>query len=494
MENHRDRARGGGRNRGSAQGGNNNTYPPDWTEGYRDTTSYSQLDETAQESLLYSKGYLFGVRIDGNDGPRRSSRQVAQRTSGPPLCIQETNNIDSEVVTTDNSRDGNYVHKGWSLSALSDKSPWTISRITRNNQVNSISRSITKCVIVQKIRVDLSIDDITPVPALEEMFSMALGKPTLYEKSQAVYQLFEHWGDVIPLVFDIGVSLAVTDLESVAKNYLTDRSYLGLQQLSMSASARASTQGGDPTTLQTEDNIKAWLRKSVPTHQWEQVRIIKAIPLTSILKNELQSELAKLHQSITTYCPATTNAITSDGSSFDGSFHAFKTMSKVAIFSDGYHIKALSVKYTTEPSDVKYGCEHKPNNEFALTPGEHITDVILWKDFKGVCGIQMNTSKGKTSKHFGSDTGSPTIMRSAGGCLAGFSGIVQGDKIHDLQTIWRHDVQGSGLSGEREFSQYYGGVAGTPFSDWPFVRHSDSAHIQKIRVKYGTYIDGIQAS
>ncbi|EUC54697.1 jacalin-like lectin domain protein [Rhizoctonia solani AG-3 Rhs1AP] len=199
-----------------------------------------------------------------------------------------------------------------------------------------------------------------------------------------------------------------------------------------------------------------------------------------------------LHQSLTTYCPATTNAIVSGGASFDGSPHAFQTMSKVAIYSDGLYIRTLSVKYTNESSSVEYGGKQKPNNEFELTPGDHITEVILWKDSEGVSGIQMNTSTGKMSKHFGSDTGSPTIMRSVGGCLAGFSGVIQADKIHGLQTIWRHDVQGLGLGGDREFSQYYGGMGGTSFSDWPFVRHSDSAHIKTIRVRSETYIDGIQ--
>ncbi|CAE7203508.1 unnamed protein product, partial [Rhizoctonia solani] len=489
---------GQGRNsRGSAQvldqGGNNNIYPSDWTEGSRHATSYNQIEENARESFLLDKGYLFGVRIDGNDGPRRSPRQAAQCTPSLRLRITEMNNIDSEVVTTESVRDANYAHKGWSLSALSDKSSWTVSRITRNNQLDRATRSITKYVIVQKIRVDLSIDDLTPVQALEEAFKAALGKSTLFEKSQAVYHIFENWGDVIPLVFDIGISLAVTDTEEIAKTYLKDRSYLGLQKLSMSASARASTQGGDPTTLQTEDNIKAWLGKLVPTHQWEQVRIVKAIPITTILNDRLQSELMNLHQSLTTYCPITTDKITSDGTSFDGSSHAFKKISRVSIFSDGYHIKTISVKYTTELSPVIYGAAQKTNNEFELKTGEYITDVMLWKDPKGVCGIQMNTTNGKTSRHFGSDSGTLTIMRSTGGCLAGFSGIVQADKIHDLQTIWRHDVQGSGLGGDRVFSQYYGGVAGTPFSDWPFVRHSDSAHIKKIRVKCGTYVDGIQA-
>ncbi|CAE6452773.1 unnamed protein product [Rhizoctonia solani] len=501
MENARGRNRSSGRGRGWAQvlhqGGNNNVYPADWEEGSRDATAYSQIDQAAREAFvrvfssraypytplppypgvsigkLLDKGYLYGVRIDSNDGPRRSPLQVAQRTSTRPLRIREPNSIITEFVTTEDTRDTNYVHKGWSLAALSDKSPWTISRITRNNQVNNSSQSITKYVILQKLRVDLSTNDISPVPALEEAFKAALGQPTLYEKSRAVYQVFEHWGDMIPLVFDIGVSLAVTDLESVAKNYLTNRSYLGLEQLSMSGSARASTQGGDPTILQVGDNVRAWLGKSVPTHQWEQVWITKAVPLTAILNNQLRSELSELHQSLTTYCPTTTATITSDGTSFDGASHTFKTLSKIAIFSDGYHIKSLAVKYTTEPSPIKYGADLKANNEFELRTGEHVTDVIIWKDHKGVCGIQLNTSQGRTSKHFGSDNGSPTILRSPGGCLAGFSGVVQGDKIHDLQTIWRHDVQGPGLGGDRAFSQYYGGVAGTPFSDWPFITYED---------------------
>ncbi|KAH7322356.1 Jacalin-like lectin domain-containing protein [Rhizoctonia solani] len=260
----------------------------------------------------------------------------------------------------------------------------------------------------------------------------------------------------------------------------------------MSGSARASTQGGDPAVLQVGDNIRAWLGKSVPTHQWEQVWITKAAPLTAILNNQLQSELTNLHQSLTTYCPTTTATITADGTSFDGAPHAFKMLSKIAIFSGGHYIKSLAVKYATEPSLVKYGTDQMANNEFELTPREHVTDIIIWKDHKGVCGIQMNTNKGRTSNHFGSDNGSPTILRSPGGCLAGFSGVVQDDKVHDLQTIWRHDVQGPGLGGDRVFSQYYGGVAGKPFSDWPSVRQSDSTYIKNIRVKCGTYIDGIQ--
>ncbi|KAG8750342.1 hypothetical protein FRC11_010515, partial [Ceratobasidium sp. 423] len=385
-------SRGRGRGRDSSaqvlhQGGNNNIYPPDWVSGSRDITSYNQLDKNSREAFLHDKGYLFGVRIESNDGPRRSPQQAARRISTVPLRIRETNNIDSEVVTTENARDTNYVNKGWLLSAISNKSPWTLSRIARSNQVNASSRSITKSVLIQKLRVDLSPADLSPVPALEEAFRDALGRPTRSEKSQAVYRVLEHWGDVIPLVFDIGISLAVTDSESIAKNYLTDRSFLGLQLL-MSASARPSTLGGDPTTLRSEDNVRAWLGKPgslfhptelteeanisfslVPISQWEQVRIVKVTPLTAILNPELQSKLTELHQSLTTYCPLTPGTIMSSGTSFDGTPHAFNTVSKVSIYSDGYHIKSLSVKYINEPSPVKYGAEQEPNNELELAAG-----------------------------------------------------------------------------------------------------------------------------
>ncbi|ELU42965.1 Jacalin domain-containing protein [Rhizoctonia solani AG-1 IA] len=459
------------------QNENNNVYPSDWVEGSTDASSYAELDEATRETLYDPLTLLLdlsGVRVDSNDGPRPSSHRVAQCISTRSPHVRETNNIDSDVVSTENRRETNYVHKGWSLSALStsDKSPWAVSRIARNNQANSWIRSSTKYVLIQKLRVDLSAEDLSPTVELSKAFEEALKRPSLFER-----------GDVIPLVFDIGISLAVTDLEPVARNYLkvTDRSYLGLHQLSMSASARASTQGGDPTTLQSEDNVKEWLRRPV-TH------------LTTILSKELQFRLNELHRSLVTYCPVTTKAITSDGTSFDGTSHVHNTISKIAFYSDGYYIKSISVKYTTEGSPVTYGSNKTPNNEVTLTAGEYVTDIILWKDQKGVCGLQLNTSKGITSQHFGSDGGTPTVMRSSGGCLSAFSGIVQSDIIHDLRTLWRHDVQGSGLGGDREFSKYYGGVAGTPFSDWPFVKQSDTARIKSIRIKCGTYIDGIEVT
>ncbi|CEL56301.1 hypothetical protein RSOLAG1IB_07717 [Rhizoctonia solani AG-1 IB] len=477
----------------SDQGGNNNVYP--LPVEYQSAVLYSQLDDASRAALLHHKGYLFGVRIDNNGGPRRGTRQAARYTSNLPLSVQESNDVESEVTITESDRDTNYVHKGWLLSALPDKSPWISSRISRSNhQGNPRGRRITKHIMIPKLRVELSVKDLSPIEELENDFREALNQRTRSEKSDAVYRAFEHWGDVIPLVFDIGVSLTVTDSEVAAKNYLGDRSYLGLQRLSMSATARPSTRGGSPTMLQSEDNIRDWLSKAVPPFQWEQIRVIKTIPITAILGNELQSKLTKLHESLTVYRPTFISTIVSEGVSFDGTAYAFNTICGIAVSSDPHHIKSISTTYITDPSPITHGSVQKTGGKFDLRHGEYITDLLLWKDHKGICGIQLSTSQGRASRHFGSGGGSPQILRSSGGCLSAFSGLLQNGIIYELQTIWRHDVQGSRLSGDRELSQYLGGTGGSPFNDWPFVQHSDSAHISGIRVKCASLIDGIQVS
>jgi hypothetical protein len=105
------------------------------------------------------------------------------------------NEIDTEVIKTKNERETTYAHKGWSPSAISTTSPWTLSRIANNNrsQTTSDVSSITKRVIVQRLRVDLPLEDLIPVPEFEADILAALEKPTKFEKFHALYQVFEHW-------------------------------------------------------------------------------------------------------------------------------------------------------------------------------------------------------------------------------------------------------------------------------------------------------------
>lgn len=112
---------------------------------------------------------------------------------GRQLNLREMNEIDTEVITTKDERQTNYVHQGWSLSALSAASSWTLSRIARNNQENRTAASLTKRVIIQRLQIEFSLDDISPVPGFEEEVRTALGKDGRPEKFHALYQALERW-------------------------------------------------------------------------------------------------------------------------------------------------------------------------------------------------------------------------------------------------------------------------------------------------------------
>lgn len=62
------------------------------------------------------------------------------------------------------------------------------------------------------------------------------------------------------------------------------------------------------------------------------------------------------------------------------------------------------------------------------TTDEHIVEMIVWSDADRVYGVQFITNMGRVSPHFGGeDKGVPTVAKSNGGILNGFSSIVRWD-------------------------------------------------------------------
>jgi hypothetical protein len=75
---------------------------------------------------------LFGMLIDGIDGPVRSTSPVAsyKQKPGGAACVRKTNNIITNVINTKNEREVKYEHIGWSLVAASSIASWTSSQVT----------------------------------------------------------------------------------------------------------------------------------------------------------------------------------------------------------------------------------------------------------------------------------------------------------------------------------------------------------------------------
>ncbi|KAG8743790.1 hypothetical protein FRC10_011419 [Ceratobasidium sp. 414] len=160
---------------------------------------------------------MYGVRVDGNDGPRRSTNVVAtykiQEKHHSPTWIEERADILTEVIPTDNLRSSNYVHHGWSIAAATTLTPWIASRIARGGQANPSGQWTTKRTAIQRLALDIPPEDLILAPKFEAAIRIALGKPTTLEKFQALDKVFQLWGDVLPVVFELGALLAISDTD-----------------------------------------------------------------------------------------------------------------------------------------------------------------------------------------------------------------------------------------------------------------------------------------
>jgi hypothetical protein len=136
---------------------------------------------------------LCGFRVDDMDEPQATARQVASYVEGGGAVIQEINSANTELITTHNQRAANYVHHGWSVGAVETISPWTSSRIDAKNRHNEKGEWITRRTLAQRLRVQVLLEDLSPVPEFEAAVKDALQRPSNYEKFRAVYDAMNRW-------------------------------------------------------------------------------------------------------------------------------------------------------------------------------------------------------------------------------------------------------------------------------------------------------------
>ena len=155
-----------------------------------------RLDFVALMPTTLSCPVLHGILVNGNEGPRRSTRQVAKLRDSEqqlPNSIQECNNVITEVVPTKNLRDANFAHQGWSASAISTTAPWIASRIAKSSQAIKEDLWVTKRIVVQRLMVNVALQDLEPAPEFEKDVLDALGKSSMTERFQALDRVFQLW-------------------------------------------------------------------------------------------------------------------------------------------------------------------------------------------------------------------------------------------------------------------------------------------------------------
>ncbi|CAE6397793.1 unnamed protein product, partial [Rhizoctonia solani] len=461
-------------------------------------------ERSGYDHILKQNGWLCGFRVDNMDGPRALARQVASYIDGAAPLVEETNDLLTETITTHNQRGSNYVHNGWSAGAIGSTSSWTSSRIYMTNRHNPNGTWITRRILVQRLRVCALLEDLAPVPEFETAIKEALNRPTRFEKFRAVYRALDRWGDVVPLEIDIGYSLSFTDTEG---NFVQASFYLSLTAgtsnntpINLSEIKTANIIRKGAIGLTWDEGTWTTTEELVPTTGWRPIRIIAVAPTLSLLSDGIQTQLTELHNERLYYDPPLTiDPIGWPYIMHDGAYNASRTISRVEI-SSGDHIVALSVTYL-DGATWRGGGTAGNEQTFALTEGEHIVEMLTCVDNEYLRAIQFITSKGRCSAIYGKLEGTPTISKSEGGVLAGFSISTKkhpewGFLVTAVNGIWRHDLIPRTPKENDVYSEYIGAKNqhGKGFNDRALIGNSSSIYITCVEIRAQGAIHSIECT
>ncbi|KAG8713592.1 hypothetical protein FRC08_013058 [Ceratobasidium sp. 394] len=475
---------------GEAQDSNNRLKP---------SSNFQSLDATEKENLLRKLGCLFGVRIDGNDGPRISTRPVAKcKIEGQhhfPAWISERSDVITEVIQTDNNRDANFIHDGWSQIAADTVPTWTASRIAKNNRATLSGQWTTRRMTFQRLALDIPLPDLVPVSEFEQAVQDALNEQTMPGKHQALDRVFQFWS-----VFDSGLSLTATDIGSKTPELPNPNPSLQIQDLLSHGTARIGIRAGEAVVGQGD--IIASLTNASKPCEWVQTRIVRVVPVTELLSHDLKTQVTNLHSALLSYFPLDFNGIGEHGGSFDGTDHAMKIITSIAVQCAG-HIYSLTVNYLDGSRSEQYGGTSDRQHIFKIRKEEFVTEIVVWNDpgQEAISGVQFITNLGRVSPHYGGHGGTPAVLSSKDGCLVAFCGRlvnhsqVKVNMISQVQAVWRRNVM---ETCDFQYSVFLGGSGGIPFNDRAYIGSSGSGFIRSIRIKCssdktGLYIDSIQA-
>ncbi|CAE6399555.1 hypothetical protein ACGC1H_005969 [Rhizoctonia solani] len=448
--------------------------------------------------ILKNAGWLCGFRMDNMDGPQLLANQVASYIDGAAPFIEEKNDIFTEIITTHHKRESNYVHQGWSAGAVATLSPWTQSRIDATNRHNAEGTWITRRTLALRLRVQVLLEDLSPVPEFEAAIEEALTRSSRFERFQAVYRALSRWGDVVPLEIEMGSSLSFTDTEAnfaqlppVEAAPFDNINNINAFKIKTTNIVRK----GSASNAEWSDG--SWVTIDVPAIGWRLVRIVAVASTVDLLSDSLQARLTELYAERFSYVPPfTIGPIAWNQKIHDDAQNASRTISNVEVRGTG-HLIGFSIKYL-DGVVSKGGRDGGNHHTFTLNNGEHIVEIMTCTDDEWLRGIQFITNTGRCSTIYGWFEGIPVVSRSKGGVLAGLS---TSSKKHaewnyvltGVRGIWRYDLISRIPKENDVHSEYFGSKKhGVIFNDRALIGNSGSMHISSVEVRSGSVIDSIQ--
>ncbi|CAE6479764.1 unnamed protein product [Rhizoctonia solani] len=485
------------------------------------------LDANLKElQIIKNSSILNGVFFDPSAGPIPASRPAAALSTSDTGRVRLIDDSITEDIFSDNEMEVHYSQLGWPCPSKLPAKAWDI--LTPKKQRTRAEIWGSRRFMVQKMAINLSLQDLCPEEPLVEAVEAALRQRTNALRVRALRDVFTTWGDMIPLNVVIGACMVVSgklsgevtmpasgtssgdpsndrpksppnDHPNIAPNdhlySLTDivDQHLGTSK-SFTRRFESRVQGGSSEAV-LKGGYEAWLKSVIdnPT-SWRIIKVNHAVPITEILGSQLRDRVEQLFtSSIITRSPSVGPP---HAFGFDGAANGLRTIEKITTWFSASRIRDIAVTYAggivAGPYSVGLSDQESQSDDFVLAPGEYVTDMFVWQHLDGwITGVQFAKNNPGLSPMYGINSGEstrshhPVLLSGNGNALLGISGAYTSVGISQLQAVWRSDVV---LRRQRQTqTSCLGSTSGKVFNDLQYLADPATSRIAQIsaRVKDG---------
>ncbi|KAG8708370.1 hypothetical protein FRC08_018932 [Ceratobasidium sp. 394] len=353
----------------------------------------------------------------------------------------------------------------------------------------------------------MSTHGLDPTEEFVQTISQALAIQSTAGKVKAMQEVFNTWGEVIPLVAEVGISLVATGTVSPGANLpsgpIISRSsgpqdipwtvdaVLGVKNVFQRRLA-SHTQGGDPQALR-DGGYPSWLQSastSIPqdTGNLTIVKVVRAVPIINILDEHHQTQIRNLYSTSTLYSYSVSVGTTA-GTSFGDLAAGPRAIRSIRVWFAGEHVEGILITYENNVTAGPYGkCQGTGFDDFLVGNGEYITDLFVWADSQRIKGLRFVKNTGQMSSHFGNrvagcETDPPQMLSNYTSVLAGLTGSYDATGITRLQAVWRNDIE---LKNRWPTQTSFAGSRHSPvFNDLEYIGDPYTARLSRITLRDG---------
>lgn len=459
-------------------------------------TQYGTLENFLSE--------IRGVWYSQTGGPLESSHKVATLKQPNGIRINEHNDQIVQDQYSQDEQTARYVQKGWPKPTEVAARPWDV--LKPNSAPTSTSVWGTRRFVVKRYEVAMAPEDLTPEASFAKAVETALNAGSVARQVAAFRTLLANWGEVIPLVFEVGIYLAATGSLRPGRNLSvktpdsslnTDPvtvvdSVLGVQN-DFERKLASEIRGSTPDILATK-GMQAWL-DGISSSNLAVIKVLKAIPITEILSVKSQNRIRDLFSNPSLYSPSeSVGPPVKLG--FDGAANGLRDIRSIKVWFTT-SIQGLSVTYDGNITAGPFGkFDGTVFDTVTLAPGEYITAVFAWANTTQITALRFVKNTGQLSAHFGgtyeNSSDPPTLLSGNGSALVGLSGTFNPSWIVQLQAVWRNDMEiPTSLPTQTDFA---GAVGGTIFNDLDTIGDTFTTRLTKIQLRdSANYIAQFQA-